>query len=73
MFWLKGEIEKNNNFYKRAKKKIRNQNNEDQIEKYNIVNLNWKMKLKTNKMFSKGQRKKNQNQNNKDQIGEYNI
>jgi len=58
MFWLKGEIEKNNNFYKRAKKKIRNQNNEDQIEKYNIVNLNWKMKLKTNKMFSKGQRKK---------------
>ena len=58
MFWLKGEIEKNNNFYKRAKKKIRNQNNEDQIEKYNIVNLNWKMKLKTNKIFSKGQRKK---------------
>ena len=58
MFWLKGEIEKNNNFYKRAKKKIRNQNNEDQIEKYNIVNLNWKMKLKTNKMFSKRQRKK---------------
>ena len=27
MFWLKGEIGKNNNFYKRAKKKIRNQNN----------------------------------------------
>jgi len=65
MFWLKGEIGKNNNFYERAKKKIRNQNNEDQIEKHNIVNLNSKMKLKTNKMFSKGQRKKNRNQNNK--------
>jgi hypothetical protein len=62
---LKGEIGKNNNFYERAKKKIRNQNNEDQIEKHNIVNLNSKMKLKTNKMFSKGQRKKNRNQNNK--------
>jgi len=40
MFWLKSEIKKNNNFYKRAKKrKIRNQNNEDQIEKHNTINL----------------------------------
>jgi hypothetical protein len=39
MFWLKGKIEKNNNFYKKAKKKNRNQNN-DQIEKYNTVNFN---------------------------------
>jgi hypothetical protein len=37
---LKGEIEKNNNFYKRSKKKNRNQNNEDQIEKHNKINLN---------------------------------
>jgi len=37
---LKGEIEKNNNFYKKTKKKIRNQNNEDQIEKHNTINLN---------------------------------
>jgi len=33
MFWSNGEIEKNNTFYKRAKKKIRNQNNEDQSGK----------------------------------------
>jgi hypothetical protein len=29
MLLLKGKNEKNNNFYKKAKKKIRNQNNED--------------------------------------------
>jgi hypothetical protein len=40
MLLLKGEIEKNNNFYKKTKKKIRNQNNEDQIEKHNTINLN---------------------------------
>jgi hypothetical protein len=40
MFWLNGKIEKNNNFYKKAKKKNKNQNNEDQIEKYNTVNFN---------------------------------
>jgi hypothetical protein len=40
MLLLKGEIEKNNNFYKKTKKKIRNQNNEDQIEKHNAINLN---------------------------------
>jgi hypothetical protein len=37
---LKGEIEKNNNFYKRNKKKNKNQNNEDQIRKHNIIHLN---------------------------------
>jgi hypothetical protein len=40
MLQLKGEIEKNNNFYKRSKKKNKNQNNEDQIEKHNKINLN---------------------------------
>jgi len=29
IFWLKDGIEKNNNFYKSANKKIRNQNNKD--------------------------------------------
>jgi len=41
------------NFTKGPRKKIRNQNNEDQIEKLNIINLNWMMKLKTNKTFTK--------------------
>jgi hypothetical protein len=41
------KIEKNNNFYKRTKKK-----NEDQIEKDNTINLNSMMKLKTNKTFT---------------------
>jgi hypothetical protein len=36
---VNGEIEKNNNFSKRAKKKIINQNNVDQIGKYNTINL----------------------------------
>ena len=58
MIWLNGEIVKNNNFYKKVKKKIRNQNNKDQIKKYNITNLNWKIKLKTNKTFTKRPRKK---------------
>jgi hypothetical protein len=40
-------------FSKKAKKKIRNQNNVDQIEKYNTINLDWIMKLKTNKTFTK--------------------
>jgi hypothetical protein len=35
------------------KKKIKNQNNEDQIEKHNTKNFNWMMKLKTNKTFIK--------------------
>jgi len=45
-------------FYKRAKKNIRDQNNEDQIEKHNTINLNWMIKLKTNKIFIKVPRKK---------------
>jgi hypothetical protein len=36
---LKDEIKNKLNFYKRAKKKIRNQKNKDQIEKYNICKL----------------------------------
>jgi hypothetical protein len=55
---LKNEIENNNNFYKGIKKKIRNQNNEDQVEKHNTINLNWEIKLKTNKTFTKESRKK---------------
>jgi len=39
---LKEEIEKNNNFSKRAK--IKNQNNEDQIKKYYTINLNCRKK-----------------------------
>jgi len=57
-FWLKGDIKKKNKFYKRTKKKIRNQNNEDQIEKHNIINLDWVMKLKTNKTFTKRAKEK---------------
>jgi DNA-binding transcriptional regulator PaaX len=64
MFWLDGEIEKNNNFYKMTKKKIKNQNNKDRIEKHNTINLNWRMKLKTNKTYTKEIRKKNRNQKN---------
>jgi len=55
---LKGKIKKNNNSYKRAKKKNQNQNNKDEIGKHNTMNLDWKMKLKTNKIFTKRQRKK---------------
>ena len=40
------------------RKKIRNQNNEDQIEKLNIINLHLMIKLKTNKTFTKRPRKK---------------
>ena len=58
MFWLKGEIKKYNNFYKKTKKN-RNENNKDQIEKYNTINLYWMMKLKTNKTYVKRLRKKN--------------
>jgi len=56
--WLKGKIKKNNNSYKRAKKKNKNQNNKDEIGKHDTMNLDWKMKLKTNKIFTKRQRKK---------------
>jgi hypothetical protein len=39
-FGLKDKIENKLNFYKKAKKKNKNQNNEDQIEKHNTINLN---------------------------------
>ena len=55
-------------FIKATRKKIRNQNNDDQIEKYNTVNLNWLMRLKANKTLIK-RTKKNQNQKNENQIG----
>jgi len=51
-------MEKNNNFYKRIKKKIWNQSNEDQIEKHNTIILNSKMKLKPLKLLQKDQGKK---------------
>jgi hypothetical protein len=37
IFWMKSETEKNNNF--KGKKKIRNQNNKDQIR--NIISSIW--------------------------------
>jgi hypothetical protein len=53
--WLKGEIKKNNIFFlKKQRKKIKNQNNEDQIKKHDTINLNRRMKLKTNNVFTKG-------------------
>jgi hypothetical protein len=61
---LKDEIEKNNNFYKKTKKKIRNKNNEDQIKKDSTINLNWIMKLKINKALTKKPMKKIRNQKN---------
>jgi hypothetical protein len=39
-----------------ARKKIRNQSNEDQIKNHNTFNLNCMMKLKTNKSFTKKSR-----------------
>ena len=53
---MNSEIEKNNKFYKGPRKK--NQNNEDQIGKYNTINLYWMIKLKTNKALQKDQEKK---------------
>ena len=57
-FRLKDKIKNKLNFYKKTKKRITNQNNEDQIEKYNTINLNWRMKLKINKILQKDQGKK---------------
>jgi len=73
MFWLKDEIKNINKFYKMAKRKIRNKNNKDQIEKYNVINLNWRMKLKNNKTFTKRSKREIKNTKNEDQIGEYII
>ena len=65
---LNDEIKNKLNFYKRAKRKIRNENNKDQIRKYNTIYLDCRIKLKTNKKFIKGPRKKIKNQKNKDQL-----
>jgi len=53
-------------FTKQPRKKIRNQNNNDQIGKHNIINLDLRMKFKTNKSFTKESRKKIKNKRNKD-------
>jgi hypothetical protein len=45
------KLKTNKTFIKGSRKKIRNQNNEDQIEKNNIINLDWRMTLKTNETF----------------------
>jgi hypothetical protein len=60
-------------FTKRAKKKNWNENNDDQIRNYNIINLNWIMKLKTTKTFTKESRKKIRNSKTEDDIEKYNI
>jgi hypothetical protein len=62
MVKLKGII----TFTRWSRKKIKNQNNEDQIEKHNIINLDWMIKLKINKTFAKWTRKKTRNQKQKD-------
>jgi hypothetical protein len=51
------KLKTNKTFIKGSRKKIKNQNNEDQIEKNNIINLDWRMILKTNETFQKGQEK----------------
>jgi hypothetical protein len=60
-------------FTKDSRKKNRNQNNEDQIEKYNTINWNCRMKLKINKTLTKGPRNKIRNPKNEDQIGVYKV
>jgi stalled ribosome rescue protein Dom34 len=58
MLQLKDEIKNNNKFYKRTKKKIINQNNEDQIEKYNTINLKLNDKIQNHKNFNEMAKKK---------------
>jgi len=70
---LKGEIEKNNNFYKKANKKTRNKKKWEPKWKHNTINLDWRIKLQTNKTFTKRAMKKYRNQKNKKQIRKYNI
>ena len=55
---LNNKIENKLNFYKITKRKNRNENNNDQIRKYNTIYLDCRIKLKTNKKFTKGPRKK---------------
>ena len=66
---MNDEIKSKLNFYIRAKKKNINQNDKDQIEKYNTINLNRMMKLKTDKTFIKEPMKKKK----KNQLGTNNI
>jgi hypothetical protein len=56
-----------------AKRKIKNQNYEDQIWKHNTINLNWRIKLKVTKTLTKWPRIKIRNPKNEDHIREYNI
>ena len=56
-------------FLKGLRKKIKNQNNEDQTGKYNNINLDWRIKLKTNKILQIEKK----NQKNIDQVEKYNI
>jgi hypothetical protein len=51
------KLKTNKTLIKGSRKKIKNQNKEDQIEKNNIINLDWMMILKTNETFQKGQEK----------------
>ena len=60
---MNDEIKSKLNFYIRAKKKNINQNDKDQIEKYNTINLNRMMKLKTDKTFIKEPMKKKKRTN----------
>jgi hypothetical protein len=57
----------------KSQEKIRNQVNEDQIRKYNTINLDWMIKLTTNETFTKVPSKKIKNQENKDQLENNNI
>jgi len=67
-FWLNSEIENKLNFYKRANKKNKNQNNEDQIEKiilkFWIEGYYWK----PIKRFKRINKKINRNKKNKNWI-----
>jgi hypothetical protein len=45
-------------FTRGPRKKIKIQNNKNQIGKHNTIKLNWMMKLKTTKIFTKWSRKK---------------
>jgi len=61
------------NFIKKSRKKIKNQNNNDQIEKHNTTNLNWMMKLKSIKIFIKELGIKTRNPRSWDHVGEHNT
>jgi hypothetical protein len=60
-------------FIKWPRKKIKNQNNDNQIKKYNTINLNCVMKLKNTKIFTKRLSIKIRILKNEDHIRKYNI